>query len=82
MIADDHELNATLERIRQSQEVEQEGDHRAGIFSGPKLTDQPLARRKEFWRRARARLALATCSPGLIQRHALEWCSLVHHGVI
>jgi len=33
------------------QEVKQEGDHRAGIFSGSRATDQPLARRPEFWRR-------------------------------
>jgi hypothetical protein len=30
--------------------MEQGGDHRARILARPELTDQPLARRAEFWR--------------------------------
>jgi len=35
----------------ESQQVEQQGDHRAEILSASTPTDQPLAGRSEFWRR-------------------------------
>jgi hypothetical protein len=38
-----------------TEQVEQECDHRAGILSGSEPTDQPLGRRTEFWRRAGVR---------------------------
>jgi len=39
---------AAAEEREEPKEVEQEADHRAGIFSGSKPTDQPLARWTEF----------------------------------
>jgi len=42
---------AAAEEGEKSQQVEQESDHRAEIFSGSEPTDQPLARRTVFWRR-------------------------------
>src|SRR5437867_3911485 len=42
---------AAAEERDESKQVEHVGDHRAGIFSGSKPTDQPLVRRTEFWRR-------------------------------
>src|SRR2546430_7768395 len=36
--------------------MEQEGDHRARIFSESEPTDQPLVHRTEFWRRISASL--------------------------
>jgi hypothetical protein len=42
---------AAAEEREESKQVEQEGDHRAGIVSGSEPTDQPLGRRTGFWRR-------------------------------
>jgi hypothetical protein len=42
---------AAADEREESKEVEQEGDHRAGILSGSEPTDQPLGQRTEFWRR-------------------------------
>src|SRR5437016_1685531 len=42
---------SAAEEGKQSKQAEQEGDHRAGIFSGSALPDQSLWRRTEFWRR-------------------------------
>ena len=39
---------AAAEEGEESKQVEQEGDHRAGIVSGSEPTDQPLARRPGF----------------------------------
>ena len=36
------------EEREEAKQVEQEGDHRAGIFSGSEPTDQPLALRRSF----------------------------------
>jgi len=41
---------ATAEEREESKQVEQKGDHQAGILSGSESTDQPLGRRTEFWR--------------------------------
>jgi steroid delta-isomerase-like uncharacterized protein len=41
---------AADEEGEEPKQVEEEGDHRAGIVSGSELTDQPLACRTEFWR--------------------------------
>jgi hypothetical protein len=40
----------TDEEEEEPKQVEQEGDHRAGILSGSRLRDQPLDRRPGFWR--------------------------------
>src|SRR6059036_1469184 len=42
---------AAAQEREESEQVEQEDDHRAKIFSGSEQTDQPLAHRTEFWRR-------------------------------
>jgi hypothetical protein len=42
---------ATEEEREEPKQVEQEGDHRAGIVAGSEPTDQPHVRRAEFWRR-------------------------------
>jgi hypothetical protein len=41
---------AAAEEREEAKQVEQEGDHRAGIVSGSVPTDQRLARRPRFWR--------------------------------
>ena len=41
---------AAAEDREESEEVEQESDHRAGIVSGSGPIDQPLALRPGFWR--------------------------------
>src|SRR5437879_1242617 len=43
--------------------MEQEGDHRARIFSGSEPTDQPLVHRTEFWRRTGYAPTLAASVP-------------------
>jgi hypothetical protein len=45
---------AAAQEREESEQMEQEGDHRAGIFSGSEPTDQPFAHRTEFWRRTAA----------------------------
>jgi len=46
------ELAVAAEQEREeSEQMDQEDDHRARIFSGSEQTDQPLAHRTEFWRR-------------------------------
>ena len=47
---------AAAEEREEAKQVEQEGDHRAGIVSGSEPTDQPLAAGREFWRRTTHRL--------------------------
>jgi hypothetical protein len=42
---------AAAEDREESEEVEQESDHRAAIVSGSEPRDQPLAVRSGFWRR-------------------------------
>src|SRR3989454_2090535 len=42
---------SAAEEGKQSQQAEQEGDHRNGIFSGSAPPDQSRWRRTEFWRR-------------------------------
>jgi hypothetical protein len=42
---------AAAEEGQETEQVEQEGDHRAGIVSRSELKDQPLGARTEFWRR-------------------------------
>jgi len=42
---------AAAQEREESEQMEQEDDHRARIFSGSEQTDQPLAHRTEFWRR-------------------------------
>src|SRR2546426_12165326 len=42
---------AAAQEGEEANEVEQDGDHRARILSGSEPTDQPLARRTQFWRR-------------------------------
>jgi len=42
---------AAAEEREEPKQVEQEDDHRVGIVSGSRPTDQPLARRPRFWRR-------------------------------
>src|SRR5439155_23480159 len=46
---------AAAEEREESKQAEQEGDHRAGTVAGSEPTDQPLARRTEFWRRTGCR---------------------------
>ena len=49
------ELAVAAEQERdESEQMDQEDDHRARIFSGSEQTDQPLAHRTEFWRRTGA----------------------------
>ena len=50
---------ATEEEREEPKQVEQEGDHRAGIVAGSEPIDQPHARRTEFWRRTGQRCARA-----------------------
>ena len=42
---------AAAQEREESEQMEQEDDHWAKIFSGSEQTDQPLAHRTEFWRR-------------------------------
>ena len=49
-VLDDELAMAADEEGEEPKQVEEEGDHRAGIVSGSELTDQPLACRTEFWR--------------------------------
>src|SRR5882762_8206271 len=42
---------AAAQEREESEQMEQEDDHRARIVSGSEPTDQPLAHRTEFWRR-------------------------------
>ena len=42
---------AAAQEREESEQMEQEDDHRARIFSRSEPTDQPLGRRTEFWRR-------------------------------
>jgi len=39
---------AAAEEREEAKQVEQEGDHRAGIVAGSELTVHPLARRRNF----------------------------------
>ena len=52
---------AAAQEREESEQMEQEDDHRARIFSGSEQTDQPPAHRTEFWRRTSsiARLSIA-----------------------
>ena len=52
---------AVAQEREESEQVEQEGDHQARIFSGSEQTDQPLAHRTEFWRRTGFRATLFYC---------------------
>jgi hypothetical protein len=61
---------AAAEDREESKQVEQEGDHRTGTVSGSEPTDQPLARRTEFWRRTTAGPRGAT--PGERERGPLD----------
>src|SRR2546426_4978180 len=55
---------AAAQEREESEQMEQEDDHRAKIFSESEQTDQPLAHRTEFWRRTgRARRVAAAGSP-------------------
>jgi hypothetical protein len=51
---------AAAEEGQETEQVEQEGNHRAGIVSGSELRDQRPAHRAEFWRRTGHRQL--TCS--------------------
>src|SRR5947209_1290567 len=54
---------AAAQEREESEQMEQEDDHWAKIFSGSEQTDQPLAHRTEFWRRT-GRPSGATVSAG------------------
>src|SRR5882762_8899559 len=63
---------AAAQEREESEQVEQEGDHRARIFSVSEQTDQPLAHRPEFWRRTGISThCLASCTANVsAQRRA------------
>jgi len=52
---------AAEQEREESEQMDQEDDHRARIFSGSEQTDQPLAHRTEFWRRTGFRATLFYC---------------------
>jgi len=57
---------AAEEEGQETEQVEQEGDHRAGIVSGTKLTDQRPVCRTGFWRRKRRRVLRAAGRPNYL----------------
>jgi hypothetical protein len=69
---------ATEEDGEEPKQVEQEGDHRAGIVSGSGPIDRRLASRLRFWRRTGRRVGRYGVNP-LIRsrlRHEVRWAAL------
>jgi len=60
---------AAAQEREESEQMEQEDDHRAKIFSESEQTDQPLAHRTEFWRRTAPETA--RCAPVTITVRAV-----------
>src|SRR2546426_2560468 len=60
---------AAAQGREESEQMEQEDDHRAKIFSESEQTDQPLAHRTEFWRRTAPETA--RCAPVTITVRAV-----------